>query len=220
MLVHSIIFDLDGTLIDSAPSIIKSIEVAFEKVGIEPIKPLNKDLIGPPLKDIFRNLVSELDKEKIYQLIECFRNYYDVSGYKETRVYDAVTEMLAELAENSLNLYIATNKRLVPTLKIIEHLKWTTKFEEIYALDYFEPVMQNKKALLQHLYNILPNSNKGVVYVGDRAEDADSAEGAGFPFIGVEWGYGLNNSIRRNVICIKHPSALNNALQQYSEAEK
>jgi phosphoglycolate phosphatase len=215
MPIHSVIFDLDGTLIDSAPSILKSIEAAFKKVGIEPANPLVQDIIGPPLKEIFTKLVDEVHKEKINQLIEGFKKYYDASGYKETRAYEAVAEMLDELSINGLRLYIATNKRLIPTLKIIDHLGWESKFEEIYALDYFEPIMPNKMAMLQRLCKDIPNATNDAAYIGDRSEDADAAGKAELPFFLATWGYGGDDPISRDTPRIAHPSMLYNAIRKY-----
>lgn len=216
MPIHTVLLDLDGTLIDSAPSILKSIEVAFERVGIEPVKPLAQDLIGPPLKDIITKLVSEVNKEKIHQLIEAFKKHYDSSGYKETRAYDAVTEMLDELSINGLRLYIATNKRLMPTLKIVDHLRWTSKFEKIYTLDYFEPVLPNKMVMLKQLCKDISNATSGTVYTGDRLEDADAASKAEIPFFLATWGYGGDVAMPRDIPRIEHPSMMYNAIQKYS----
>lgn len=217
MSIHTVIFDLDGTLIDSAQSILKSIEMAFEKVGVEPIKALSQELIGPPLKEIFNKLTSEEDKAKINQLIEIFKQSYDATGYKETQAYEAITEMLDELLNNEIRLYIATNKRLIPTLKIIDHLKWTSKFKEIYALDYFEPPMPNKREMLQRLCKDIPQAATGAAYIGDRSEDADAAGKAEIPFFLATWGYGGDNTMSRDFPWIAHPSVLHYAIKNYSQ---
>ena len=74
MRIKTVIFDLDGTLIDSARSILNSIKAAFDEVGIEPMKPLTHDLIGPPLKDLFITLLNEARYEKLPTLIEAFKH--------------------------------------------------------------------------------------------------------------------------------------------------
>jgi phosphoglycolate phosphatase len=218
--IHTVIFDLDGTLIDSAPSILRSIQSAIDETGIKTIKPLSENLIGPPLKDIFINLVGESNKEKLPELIEVFKRNYDESGYKETRVYEAITEMLDELLKNRLNLYIATNKRLVPTLKIIEHLRWTNKFKNVYALDYFEPVLQNKVEMLRRLHKDLPQASNGAIYIGDLLEDAVAAERSGLPFFMADWGYSENNSIPKDLTRILHPSMLTNKILNYRHKKR
>jgi phosphoglycolate phosphatase len=219
MKVHTVIFDLDGTLIDSAPSILSSMRAAFDQVGIEPIKPLTYELIGPPLNELFINLLNEEYKEKLPKLLEEFKRNYDESGYKGTIIYESVTEMLDVLRQMNLKLYIATNKRILPTLKILNHLKWEDRFEGVYALDYFYPIMKNKTELLLHLYKNLPNITNGAVYVGDRPEDAEAAKGAGFPFLWAVWGYGQNNEIYNDFRKINNPHLLPKVLQNYLELE-
>lgn len=216
MRIHTVIFDLDGTLIDSARSILNSIQAAFDEVGIEPMKPLTHDLIGPPLKDLFITLLNEARYEKLPRLIEAFKHYYDVLGYKETQAYESVTEMLDELIRMKLNLYIATNKRILPTLKILDLLSWKERFEGVYALDCFEPVLESKTAMLKHLCKDFPHARGGAVYVGDRAEDANAAEGASLPFFWASWGYDNNIAIPDDVLKIPHPSMLPKAVIQYS----
>ena len=209
MRIHTVIFDLDGTLIDSAPSILISIRAAFDEIGIQPVMPLTFELIGPPLHDIFLNLLSEEDKDQLPKLLESFKNHYDSSGYKDTKVYEAVTDMLDKLQDMKIRLYIATNKRILPTLKILDYLGWRGKFEGIYTLDNFYPPMKSKIAILQYLYNNLAYVTNGAVYVGDREEDAEAAKVAGFPFLWAVWGYGRINKINyKDLHVLSNPSCL------------
>ena len=217
MKAHVVIFDLDGTLIDSAPSILSSIRFAFNEVGVEPALPLTKDIIGPPLNELFLKLLNDATKESLPQLIEKFKKYYDVSGYKETRIYGAVEDMLDELQRMNFKLYIATNKRIRPTLKILDYLNWKEKFERIYSLDYFEPVLQSKMAMLQRLKNDLRNSDTGAVYVGDRTEDAEAAEGACIPFFWASWGYSHDVKVCGDFFRLINPSMLPNKIHQFTE---
>lgn len=191
MKISTVIFDLDGTLIDSGASILNSIQYAFCLANIKPTKPLTLDLIGPPLKDIFQLLTREANQELLTELIENFKKYYDLVGYKETILYAGVAEMLDELKANKLKLYIATNKRIQPTLKILDYLGLKEKFIGVYALDCYVPNLINKNIMLQRLYLDLPSS-KFAIYVGDREEDAEAAAIAGFPFYWASWGYGNN----------------------------
>lgn len=166
MNVHSFIFDLDGTLIDSAPSILASMKVAFDEAGIQPARPLTHELIGPPLAQTLTSLLTEATFGALPGLIEGFKRHYDESGYRETRFYEGVPAMLSELRRMQLRLYVATNKRILPTRKIVEHFGWTSLFEELYALDYFVPAVPNKTAMLQRLHQTLPENGGGAIYKG------------------------------------------------------
>jgi phosphoglycolate phosphatase len=188
--VKNVIFDLDGTLIDSAPSILASIQVAFNTAGIEPAQPLTHDLIGPPLSVVMTSMLTDASLLELPLLIEAYKQHYDELGHRETRIYKGIPKMLKELRHLGLHLYIATNKRILPTRKIIENFGWTALFDGIYSLDFFKPALQNKTTMLKRLYQDLPGISDRSIYVGDRAEDAQAAIINRLCFLGASWGYG------------------------------
>jgi len=79
--VRDIVFDLDGTLIDSAPSILASMQAAFEKTGIEPLMPLTSALIGPPLAQTVLSLLPPDRTHAMQDVVQGFKSHYDVVGY-------------------------------------------------------------------------------------------------------------------------------------------
>lgn len=185
----NLIFDLDGTLIDSAPSILASFAHAFVSKGIAPQLPLTPDVIGPPLMQTLAKLSGVDDAEVLSDLAQRFKSHYDTEGHKQTLVYEGVEAFLRAQQAAGFKLYIATNKRYVPTVKIIQHLNWTQYFAGVFALDYYTPPVANKAQMLANVLadlNITPNE---AVYIGDRYEDGTAAEQNGLPFILVNWGY-------------------------------
>lgn len=208
MKLRSVIFDLDGTLIDSAPSILASMQAAFDEVGIRPSRPLSHDLIGPPLSQTLASIVDKAQKQRLPELIEHFKNHYDEAGYRNTSAYTGVQDMLQQLHAKNLNLYIATNKRILPTRKIVNHLEWTKYFSGIYALDYITPALKNKTALLKHLQHEIPDETSNWLYVGDRLEDAAAAQQNGVLFTLATWGYGGSNCELALLSSVQTPSDL------------
>jgi phosphoglycolate phosphatase len=204
----SVIFDLDGTLIDSAESILASIQAAFDEAGIVPALALTNDLIGPSLLKIVSNLLTEAHIGALPKLIEGFKSHYDETGYRDTKVFEGISGMLGELKNMHFSLYIATNKRINPARKIIQHLGWTKLFSEIYTLDHFNPAVYNKATMLRRLNLQVPNTSNESVYIGDRAEDAEAAEEAGIPFLFAGWGYGNTEKICCNVARLHNPAML------------
>lgn len=187
---QAVIFDLDGTLVDSAPSILSSFESVLKRVGIQPLISLNNLLIGPPLRQTLTNLTGISDLNELNTLVEYFKESYDSEGYKATRVYDGVQELLVALSDIQVPMAIATNKRIVPTLKIITLLGWETYFKLIGALDSKTPPYTSKATLINSLLDEMSVDAGASLYVGDKWEDGEAAKINRMPFLAVGWGYG------------------------------
>ncbi len=185
-----ILFDLDGTLIDSAPAILASFREAFARTGMTPARSIDDSVIGPPLVETLQLLSGSDDPALVAGLAEAFKASYDSEGYKATAAFAGVGELLAELADAGLTLSIATNKRLHPTRLILEHLGWSRHFANVYALDLFTPRLPDKAAMIARLLADQNIAREQAIYIGDRSEDGESADANGLPFIAVTWGYG------------------------------
>ncbi|MBT9496134.1 HAD family hydrolase [Zoogloea oleivorans] len=185
-----ILFDLDGTLIDSAPAILASFRSAFAQTGIQPVIAIDESIIGPPLMETLQLLSGSHDPALIARLADAFKASYDTEGYKATAAYDGVGAMLARLKGAGLSLSIATNKRIHPTRLILEHLGWSGFFDHVYALDLFAPRLPHKAAMIERLIADREIPKEAAIYIGDRSEDGQSADANGLPFIAATWGYG------------------------------
>ncbi|MDR3086612.1 MAG: HAD hydrolase-like protein [Azoarcus sp.] len=185
-----IVFDLDGTLIDSAAAILASYRAAFTVCGVAPARAIETDIIGPPIVETLRLLTGNAAPALIGELSDAFKRSYDTGGLLETLTYPGIGEMLAELRAAGRNLYIATNKRIHPTRLILEHFGWSACFDTVYALDLFSPCLPDKAAMIGRLLTDYALGTEQAVYVGDRFEDGEAAEANGLPFIAATWGYG------------------------------
>jgi len=191
-MIGVVIFDLDGTLIDSAPSILTALDFAIGKSGLTPHIPLNKSIIGPPLREMMVNLVGSEKSIDLDVLMQDFKSFYDNEGYKFSEPYLGIHDMLEKLLQARLPLYLATNKRYLPTRKIIKFLGWERIFgERIYALDkYAERQFTSKALMIEALLREQEIYSNSAVYVGDRIEDFDAATANNISTILVKWGYG------------------------------
>lgn len=190
MKFQNIIFDFDGTLVDSAPAILVAFSRVFEQFDLEPAIPLDASLIGPPLDDILIKLSGSAEPEVVGQLATAFKIVYDTTTCLETLAFDGVDAMLKKLKLAGLRLFVATNKRLLPTEKIISHIGWDKGiFEAIYAIDSFRPVKPNKSLLIAQLMNDFGLLTTDTVYVGDRYEDGLAAAENNIHFFCAAWGY-------------------------------
>ncbi|PKO35184.1 MAG: haloacid dehalogenase [Betaproteobacteria bacterium HGW-Betaproteobacteria-7] len=185
-----ILFDLDGTLIDSAPAILASFRDAFAQTGVTPSCAIDESIIGPPLTETLQHLAGSREPALIARLADAFKASYDTEGYKATAAYDGIGTMLAGLAAAGLTLSIATNKRIHPTRLILEHLGWRDHFAHVYALDLFPTRLPDKAAMIGRLLADQTIPRNAAIYIGDRSEDGESADANELPFIAVTWGYG------------------------------
>jgi phosphoglycolate phosphatase len=186
----TLIFDLDGTLIDSAPAILASFRQAFEATGVPARHPITADIIGPPLQETLEILSGTRDSATIARLTEAFKSAYDGGGLRATAAYAGIGPMLEQLRAAGLALHIATNKRQLPTERILEMFGWRPLFSSVYALDMVNPRLPGKAAMIARQLADLNLDRATTAYIGDRREDGESADANGLAFFAATWGYG------------------------------
>ena len=199
----NIIFDLDGTLIDSAPGIIKSFRNAFHKIYNKDCTHDIKSLIGPPINQVLKSINNESDAEVIASFLEEFKSYYDNIGYKNVNLYEDVREVLEILSSNNLKLFIATNKRTIPTKKILEILSINQYFHDTVSLDSFEVNFNNKSELVANLLNRHNLEHNFSLIVGDTIHDSIAAYQNNLDFAFVKYGYGKCDDFKCKLANIK-----------------
>lgn len=187
---HVIVFDLDGTLVDSADAILRGFAFALENNGVAARCPLEQSLIGPPLMQTLSRISGVEDPALLAQMAADFKAWYDGEGCLTTPAYTGVDAMLKALVLAGVPLFIATNKRLHPTLRIIDALDWAGHFKAVYALDARTPAYPSKGEMVSALLAEHGLAADGVLYIGDTVGDAQASQQAGVAFWGVDWGYG------------------------------
>lgn len=185
----NIVFDLDGTLIDSAPSIVEGFVHAFSALGIKPSKAITFDVVGPPLMPTLASLAGQDDPVLLQQLATQFKSHYDTAGYQKTVVYPGIQHLLEKLKQLEVALYIATNKRAFPTQKIMQHLHWEHFFAGIYALDSYTPPLASKPLMVARILADHQIDAAQAIYIGDRYEDGVAADHNQMTFAMATWGY-------------------------------
>jgi len=186
---QAIIFDLDGTLVDSSLGIISSLSKAFALLGIEPVQPLTPALIGPPLRDTLRLLCANPDEASLDHLTASFKEHYDTIGFRQTYPFPGVTDMLHILSKARIPMHIATNKRKRPTAQILETLRWSPLFGQVVSPDSFNPPLLNKAGILHRFVANCNLNAEQCLYVGDRVDDYYAAQANGMPFALAGWGF-------------------------------
>ena len=209
----SVVFDFDGTLVDSARGILAGISEALDAQGITPRVLLSPAIIGPPLLQTLQ-LVSGLDNDaSLASLATEFRRRYDLGGYRNTDPYPGVEKALRELRKANISLLIVTNKRGIPTRLVLDHLGWTPLFQAVYCLDEY-PDCADKSAVLARLLRDMGLVAEASPYVGDTAADARAASANGMPFLHAAWGYGGSDAELRDALTCATPSQIPETLLQ------
>jgi len=185
----NLIFDLDGTLFDSAPEILVCLKKALHLNNIDVKDNLNESIIGPPLKETLKNLVRKKDTAKIDKIIENFIELYDSDYCYKTKLYSGVQETL-KILEKKKNLILITNKRIAPTEKMLKNSNIIELFDNYFSVDITDQSKKDKSTLISNTikdYKINPNDT---AYIGDTMGDFIASKKNNIKFIFAGWGYG------------------------------
>lgn len=185
-----ILFDLDGTLTDSAEGIINSLNHALNKLGIESkSKEELSVFIGPPLVDMMMKVYG-FSKEMAEQGLLHYREYFREKGIFENSVYDGVVQMLADLQKVGYKLVLATSKPEVFAKRILEHFDLDKYFYFVGGSD-LEGKRASKSAVIGYaLENLGIDNPEKCIMVGDREQDVFGAAKFSIDTVGVLYGYG------------------------------
>lgn len=184
------IFDLDGTLIDSAPAILDAFAATLAAAGLPPRRRLDDALIGPPLLATLEMISGVSDAARLAEMAADFRRRYDGELAAATPLYPGVLPALRGLAAQGSSLHIATNKRARPTGLILEASGIAGWFRSVHSLDTPPLPHRDKSAMLAALLAEQGIAAASACYVGDRHEDALAAAANQLTFLAAGWGYG------------------------------
>lgn len=193
----AVLFDLDGTLTDSAPGLLGCIRYALDQLDIEhPDDETMRSFLGPPLWVIFRDHFG-LDDDQVKRAIELYRERYHDTGMFENMVYDGIPETLEALRHENIRMAIATSKPEYSATRILEYFGLAHYFEFIGADDLAGTRASKTKVIAHTLAHTgLDPRTQSTVMVGDRSHDVEGAASHGIPTIGVLWGYGSRDELQ------------------------
>jgi len=182
-----VIFDLDGTLTDSAEGIVASFRHALAEVGAQvPEGDLAGLLVGPPMH---RTMAALGLGDRVDEAVAAYRADYTGRGWAMNVVFGGVTELLTDLRDAGVRLAVATSKAEPTARRVLEHFEMAGYFEVIAGAS-LDGTRAAKSEVLAHALAQLDPLPERVLMVGDRAYDVIGAAEHGIATVVVGWGYG------------------------------
>ncbi len=192
----AVLFDLDGTIIDSRLPFVTSMNHTLAVHGLPPREPEELwPYLGPPTHITFGELVGG-DEETVNAAVATYRAHYRTRSLDTTTLYDGVEALLREL-HGRVPLAVATSKPLPSARSILEHLGLAELFEVICGPS-FDAVNESKAVTVGRALAGLAAAGIAVtsaVMVGDRLYDVVGAGEYGIPTVGVLWGAGSEQEL-------------------------
>jgi phosphoglycolate phosphatase len=189
-MTDNFIFDLDGTIINSSEEVLFCLDKTFKNLNLTYDKTkLNLGIIGPPLAYMMNILRPELIADNMTDIaVKEFNRIYDNKDEDRSFIYKGMYEVLAELKNRKKKLFIATNKFIPPTIRLIKKFN-LNMFEDFYTIDKL-PNTTSKSDMINDIlqkYNLNPDKT---IMIGDTVFDVKAAKNSNIIAGGVLWGYG------------------------------
>ncbi len=204
MRIETFLFDLDGTLIDSAEDIALSLRLTLKELGREELMPSDvRRLIGGGVKALLERVLGEdFSKEHI----TIFRKHYMNNAVVHTTLFDEMGETLQELKAKGKKLVVVTNKMKAITDEILLRLGIMGMFELVVGGDSFPEKKPSPLPVIKAL-ELTDSSPESSLMLGDTSADIEAGRGAGTKTALASWGYVKLNSIQPDYV-FKSPKEL------------
>jgi phosphoglycolate phosphatase len=184
-----VLFDLDGTLVDSTPGIWASIRVAAAGLGLpEPTPGQLRSMVGPPLEDGFAGAFGLLPAD-VARAVELYRAHYTAGAMFDAEVYPGIRKLLAGLRAGGAVLAVATSKPEPFAVQILEYTGLLPEFASVHGAT-LDGVVRHKDQVVAAALAAHPDGEHPVL-IGDRSHDVLGARAHGVPCIGAGWGPAL-----------------------------
>lgn len=186
----TIVFDLDGTLADTAPDLAAVLNHVLTALGRPPV-PVDsvRHLVGHGARALLRRglaATGEASEELVEAGFPLYLQHYSANICRGTRAYPGIEAALDDLAARGVALAVCTNKLESLTLKLLDALGWSGRFRAVVGGD----TLATGKPDPAMLHEAVARAGCGrAAFVGDSITDADTARAAGFPFVAVSFGF-------------------------------
>lgn len=190
------LFDLDGTISESAQGIRYCLQKTLDIMGMpHPDLSDYSKYIGPPLLFTFQKLCG-LDALKAQEAVEIYVKLYDEEGLRQNKLFDGMEELLRELKDTDTKLAVCSSKHEAIATQVVKLLGVYDCFDEICG-STIDGSRKEKEDLIPYaLKKLGAKGDERVVMIGDTKFDAKGAKHCKVDFIGVTYGYGLVNDMK------------------------
>lgn len=184
-----VVFDLDGTLLNTIADLGNACNYALKEMGYSP-HPLTayNYMVGNGVRRLMERAEPDATPDTIDMLLSKFREYYDEHCTDLTRPYPGIPELLAELQDKGVAVAVTSNKYQFAVNRIISHYFGDITFAAILGEVPDRPKKPDPSIVFEAL-NIHPTPKREVLYVGDSAVDIETARRACIESVGVTWGF-------------------------------
>lgn len=190
-----LLFDLDGTLTDSSPGIVRSVNHALGALGRPAVdEEYIRRLIGAPLARIFEHVLGPLDHTTRDRAVAAYRERFNDVGLYENSVYPGIPDALAALAAAGARLEVVTAKPVASARRVLDHFGLAGHFEVVRGSDPRAHEF-DKADLVAAALAAWPAGAARAVMIGDRVDDVSAGQACGTLTVGVTWGYGAPDEL-------------------------
>lgn len=205
-----VLFDLDGTLVDSSPGIWASVRAATADLGRpDPTVEQLRAMVGPPLQDGFA-LVLGVPVADVPRAVAAYRAHYAAGAVLDVTVHDGVPELLDELRASGAVLAVATSKPEVFAVRVLEHTGLLPVFAGVHGAT-LDGAVRHKDQVVAAALAAHPEGRRPVL-VGDREHDVLGAAAHGLPCIGAGWGPAEEGELDGASVVVGRPAEVPGAL--------
>ena len=186
-----VIFDLDGTLLNTIADLANSTNYALKVLGYPIHEPDKYNfMVGNGINKLFERALPDGEKteENVLRVRQEFVPYYDQHNADKSRPYPGVTELLETLQTAGMQLAVASNKYQAATEKLIAHYFPNIKFTAVFGQREGIPVKPDQ-IIVKEILQIAKVQEEETLYVGDSGVDMQTAINAGVTSCGVTWGF-------------------------------
>lgn len=214
--LKAVVFDLDGTLIDSKNDILKAFHSAFASLR----KPAPSDgelmrTVGNKLEECFIPFLGD-DEELCSKAARAFRQFYEKHYLDETKPFGGISGILNDFG-GKFDFGLATMKKGYYARKILNAFSWDKLFKSIAAAEEGLKQKPDPEMLLKVTSDLKSRAGE-TLYVGDTSLDLEMAESAGVPFLFAGWGYGKPDCKTGTVEIMKNPGEFKDYLQEMQKS--